>query len=179
MKKLILGILMGMSTTIAYSQAVNMADRDEYYFRVSFHYDGDYIDSVTVVPNIKVSNVNFSHRLYTQQPADNTIKWILEKDLNFDGIPDLMVYLGYIGYGGQGGDVYCGYIWNLEKKQFEYVETFSNLPDIELDTENETISVAYRADYSYYVKQTYKWVGKSLVLITDDSETVEDMETEE
>ena len=44
MKKLILGILMGMSTTIAYSQAVNMADRDEYYFRVSFHYDGDYID---------------------------------------------------------------------------------------------------------------------------------------
>jgi mannobiose 2-epimerase len=76
-------------------------------------------------------------------------------------------------------DILEKYIWNPEKKQFEYVETFSNLPDIELDTENETISVAYRADYSYYVKQTYKWVGKSLVLITDDSETVEDMETEE
>lgn len=179
MKKLIFGILMLIAPTIAYSQVANKADRDEYYFKVSFHYDGDYIDSVTVLSNIEDTDVNFSHRLITQQPADNTIKWILEKDLNFDSIPDLMVYMGYIGYGGQGGDVYCGYIWNPEKKQFEYVETFSNLPDIELDTENETISVAYRADYSNYVKQTYKWVGKSLVLITDDSETVEDMEAEE
>ena len=155
--------------------------REAYSFKTSFHFDEDspeLADSIIVdvlVDGVKTP-LNFSQRVFTpREPESAYTKWIDERDINFDGIPDLMVYLGYVGYGGQGGDVYSAYVWNPATRKFIHEEEFEMMPDPEFDAENKTISIAYRMDDTTFVRATYKWEGYKLKVVSQEEESIDDM----
>ena len=186
MKRLILSTIVLLFSVLC----IQAQGRDAYSFKISFHFDEDdkeLVDSITVdtyVEGVK-TYLNFSHRVFTLQYPDNpNIKWIDERDINFDGIPDLMVYLGYVGYGGQGGDVYSAYVysayvWNPETRKFIHEEEFEMIPDPEFDNDTKTIRIAYRMDDTTFVRATYKWDGYKLKVVSQEEESIDDMMSDE
>ena len=181
MKKLILSTIVLLVCVLG----IQAQGRNAYSFRTSFHFDEDspeLVDSITVdvlVDGVKTP-LNFSQRVFTpREPEDGYTKWIIERDINFDGIPDLMVYLGYVGYGGQGGDVYSAYVWNPTTRKFIQEEEFEMIPDPEFDNETKTISIAYRLDDTTFVRATYKWEGYKLKVVSHEEESMDDMMPDE
>lgn len=181
MKRLILSTIVLLFSVLC----IQAQGRDAYSFKTSFHFDEDdkeLVDSITVdtyVEGVK-TYLSFSHRVFTLQYPDNpNIKWIDERDINFDGIPDLMVYLGYVGYGGQGGDVYSAYVWNPETRKFIHEEEFEMIPDPEFDNDTKTIRIAYRMDDTTFVRATYKWDGYKLKVVSQEEESIDDMMPDE
>ena len=129
MKKLLFTAIMAL-LCLSSAQA---QDRSAYSFKVTPHInqEDELIDSITVdvlVDGVK-TYLDFSTTLFTPQSPDIDHQWIVERDINFDGIPDLMIFFGYIGYGGQGGDIYHGYVWDVKTRKFRLEENFSEIPD--------------------------------------------------
>ena len=156
MKQLLLTALLALSClTSAQAQ-----DRSAYSFKVTPHVnqEDELIDSITV--DVLVDGV----------------KTYLDFSINFDGIPDLMIFYGYIGYGGQGGDIYHGYVWDVKTRKFRLEENFSEIPDPQFDEVEKTIRADYRNDYSTFVHVVYKWVDGYLNLFTQSEEELEDPE---
>ena len=57
---------------------------------------------------------------------EETLNWIDEKDINFDGIPDLMVYLG-VTHNAQS--LYKAFVWNPITRQFYDVKEFQEIQE--------------------------------------------------
>ena len=155
-------------------------DRSAYSFKVTPHVnqEDELIDSITVdvlVDGVK-TYLDFSTTLFTPQSPDINHQWIVERDINFDGVPDLMIFYGYIGYGGQGGDIYHGYVWDVKTRKFRLEENFSEIPDPQFDETEKTIRADYRNDYSTFVHVVYKWVDGYLNLFTQSEEELEEPE---
>ena len=176
MKRLLLSAIVALLGVIS-AQA---QDRSAYSFKVTPHInqEDELIDSITVdvlVDGVK-TYLDFSTTLFTPQSPDIDHQWIVERDINFDGIPDLMIFFGYIGYGGQGGDIYHGYVWDVKTRKFRLEENFSEIPDPKFDETENTIRADYRNDYSTFVHVVYKWVDGYLNLFTMKEEELEDPE---
>ena len=159
--------------------------RSDYKFTATYHIDKeeDLVDSIHVVGKLKDGTVAFDEgvRLITMQEASSDRKWFEETDVNFDGIPDLLIYTGYWGFGGQGGDVYACYVWDEKNNKFIFVEDFDGIPDPDFDDKAKTISANYRAEYDLYVHAVYKWEGFKLKQVSYETEGIEDFygDTEE
>ena len=95
---------------------------------------------------------------------------IYEKDINFDGIPDLQVSLGYIS--GFGSEIFDAWIWNTHKQQFVNVEGYAEIPNPEIDVANRRIMSYDRHDDEMEVAE-YKWKDGMLVLTARHTEKVE------
>ena len=91
--------------------------------------------------------------------------WINDTvDINFDGIPDLEVYLGCYTR-GQVAELYAGYVWTPQQK-FEEVEEWKDLFNPEIHPEDKTVTANYRSDANERTYDTYKWTdGNKLELI--------------
>jgi hypothetical protein len=159
--------------------------RSDYTFTATYHIDKeeDLVDSIHVVGNLKDGTVAFDEgvRLITMQEASSDRKWFEETDVNFDGIPDLLIYTGYWGFGGQGGDIHTCYVWDEKNHRFVYVEDFTQIPDPSFEADTKTIRADYRAEYDLYVHAVYKWEGFKLKQVSYETEGIEDFygDTEE
>ena len=105
------------------------SERQQYRFECQFikAENGEY-DSI-VVKGYKDGKVAFEcrHQLIDYVPAEHAagMPWINDTvDINFDGIPDLEVYLGCYTR-GQVADLYAGYVWTPQQK-FEEVEEWKD-----------------------------------------------------
>ena len=159
MKRLILSTIVLLFSVLC----IQAQGRDAYSFKVTPHVnqEDELIDSITVdvlVDGVK-TYLDFSTTLFTPQSPDINHQWIVERDINFDGVPDLMIFYGYIGYG-----------------EFRLEENFSEIPDPQFDETEKTIRADYRNDYSTYVHVVYKWVDGYLNLFTQSEEELEDPE---
>ena len=139
MKRIILSTIVLLFSVLC----IQAQGRDAYSFKVTPHVnqEDELIDSITVdvlVDGVK-TYLDFSTTLFTPQSPDINHQWIVERDINFDGIPDLMIFYGYIGYGGQGGDIYHGYVWDVKTRKFRLEENFSEIPDPQFDETEKTI----------------------------------------
>ena len=86
--------------------------------------------------------------------------WINDTvDINFDGIPDLEVYLGCYTR-GQVAELYAGYVWTPQQK-FEEVEEWKDLFNPEIHPEDKTVTANYRSDANERTYDTYKWTDEN------------------
>lgn len=148
-------------------------NREEYTFKTTFGRDesGDYIDSIHVEgwARGQLTDFSYGHRLWVAQLPSKE-DWLKEEDINFDGIPDLMIFRGYVGYGGQGGDVFEAYVWDAEQRAFVYVEKFNSLPDPTFNAEEKIIKVDYRESLADVIHGIYTVRGHKLEELFFDTE---------
>ena len=99
---------------------------------------------------------------------EKNLEWITEDDINFDGIPDLVLYTG-LALHAQG--IYIGYVWNPVTLQFYRVEEYENLVDPQYDRTNKQIDTVIRdAGDVYY--ETYKWKNGKLKRVSSKKESL-------
>lgn len=103
-------------------------------------------------------------------------KWVNDKiDINFDGIPDLLIYLG-LNAVGRVSEFYDAYIWNVEGMYFEHVKGFDAIANPDIDTKAKTISSNYRSGANEMTEEIYKWKNGKLELSKSTKEKIIDDE---
>lgn len=102
---------------------------------------------------------------------------IEEEDINFDGIPDVVVCLGDFGV----GDSYFFYdalVWNNNDNCFEQVEEYSGIANPVIDTEKKMIVSEYTNLEGSTYREEYAWKDGKLTMIDSSSESNDDAEEE-
>lgn len=102
---------------------------------------------------------------------------IEEEDINFDGIPDVVVCLGDFGV----GDSYFFYdalVWNNNDNCFEQVEEYSGIANPVIDTEKKMIVSEYTNLEGNTYREEYAWKDGKLTMIDSSSESSDDAEEE-
>lgn len=90
-----------------------------------------------------------------------------KEDINFDGIPDLQIFLGYYT-NGRVEAVYAAYVWNRKSKRFERVEGFEDIVNPEVNAKAKTITSTARYSFNDLLVQTYAWKKGKLTLIKEE-----------
>ena len=99
---------------------------------------------------------------------------IKEPDINFDGIPDLLISLGSLN--GYGAFVYEGYVWNAGTHQFQLVSHFREIVNPEFDPNGQRIMSYNRKEKVIEVSE-WRWKGGLLVMTNRHTEDIEKYET--
>ena len=108
--------------------------------------------------------------MHSPSVACKTIKWVDDKtDLNFDGIPDLQVFLWYDPV-GQVAAQYMAYTWNVAGCYFEEVDEWDDLMNPEVHAATQTVTANYRDDAGNRIIKTYAWKEGKLKLIKEETE---------
>ncbi len=99
---------------------------------------------------------------------EKELSWVTEEDINFDGIPDLMVFLGLTIH---TQSVYKAFVWNPVTRQFYYVKEFEDIQEPDFDRKAKTItSVARDVDIVYV--DTYKWKNGILTNVSTKKQSL-------
>ena len=85
---------------------------------------------------------------------------IKEPDINFDGIPDLMISLGSLN--GIGDFIYEGYVWDSQTHRFRLIKHFRDIINPEIEPEKNRIMSYDRHDD---VIEVSEWSWKVGVLM--------------
>lgn len=124
--------------------------------------DSEWMNSISVTfeVNGKEHPLSFDEPLNgsVNSEMEEKLDWILEKDINFDGIPDLMVYLGVTQ---QAQSLYKAFVWNPVTRQFYEVEAFQEIEEPEFDSKAKTIT-SYARDAGTLYTDTYQWKNGKL-----------------
>ena len=143
--------------------------RQQYRFEHQFIMADDKNCDSIVVKGYQDGKVAFEcrHELvdYVSVESAADMEWINDTtDINFDGIPDLQIYLSCF-VRGQVAYLYAGYVWTPRQK-FEEVEEWKELFNPEVHPEDQTVTANYRSDANERTYDTYKWTdGNKLELI--------------
>ena len=91
----------------------------------------------------------------------NNIGTYSEEDINFDGYPDVDVYLGY--YGGFANNTqHEALLWDQEQHQFVYPDGYAGIGEPMLDAEKKYIFTTSSAGPDHRVTSYYRWHGHKL-----------------
>lgn len=157
--------------------------RDDFRFVASFtkNSDGQY-DWIMVkgyVGNDESSYFEQDHWLIEpldEDPSAEQEKWVNDKiDINFDGIPDLLIYLG-LNAVGRVSEFYDAYIWNTEGMYFENVKGFDGIANPDIDARTKSITSVYRSGANEITEEIYKWKNGKLELTKTSTEKISDDE---
>ena len=153
-------------------------ERDAWKFRYKLenkydeNRDSEWMDNihVTFEVNGKEHPLSFDEPLNgaVSRKMEETLKWIFEKDINFDGIPDLMVYLGLTHH---AQSVYKAFVWNPVTRLFYDVEAFQEIQEPVIDSEDKTITSHVR-DVGMLYTDTYKWKNGKLTKIASKKDSL-------
>ena len=89
---------------------------------------------------------------------EETINWVTEDDINFDGIPDVMVFLGN---SPRAQSLYKAFVWNPVTRQFYEIEAFEEIQEPDIDKRTKTITSNVRDVDGLYI-DVYKWKNGKL-----------------
>lgn len=110
--------------------------------------------------NDRYNPLSFEERLSGtfDRGQDEQIEWVSESDINFDGIPDVMVYLGLTP---SAQSLYKAFVWNPVTRQFYPVSAFDEIQEPFFDKEKKTITSTARSYTKVYIDM-YKWKNGKL-----------------
>lgn len=98
-----------------------------------------------------------------------------EEDINFDGIPDVLLYLGSFSINSPM-EYYAAFVWDEASQSFQEVETYAGLPNPVIDTEKQRIVSSYHDVSGAYNEDIYGWKDRTLNLIESHVEEAEEDE---
>ena len=134
--------------------------------------DGDWYHNISVdflKKGVKQPELSFTEDLCgaVNDEIKNALTWVTEDDINFDGIPDVMVY---IGTSTRAQSIYKVYVWNPQTRQFYYVESFEDIQEPDIDKKTKTITSCVRDVDGMYIEK-YKWKNGKLTQVSSKKET--------
>ena len=161
---------------------VTCTERENYRFDVSFGTDSEgYIGRISVKgytsqdeePEMEFEG-DLVERLDKAPSADEAARWVDDKtDINFDGIPDLMVFIGR-NCVGRVSEYYVAFVWNDEEKRFSLVLDFDRISTPVIHPDTKTITSTARTDAVEITTWTYAWVDGYLEIIDETTSTFGD-----
>ena len=94
------------------------------------------------------------------------VQWVKDtEDINFDGIPDLQIFLWYYTR-GQVAEKYAAYVWTHQNR-FEEVKQWADLSNPKIHPEDRTITEDYRSDINERTTNTYQWSDECELELTN------------
>ena len=96
--------------------------------------------------------------------------WVNDRqDINFDGIPDLQVFLGY-SEDDSPYDYWAAYVWDTKPQgHFVAVDGYSEIDSPLVDPATQTISSTVFSGPFELTVRTYAWEGGQLVLTKEET----------
>lgn len=145
--------------------------RDSYRFKASLSQPtggGEYNGIIVkgYIGNDNSPNFECEHELAASVDAAShkDVKWVNDKeDINFDGIPDLQIFLWFTAV-GQVANSYTAYVWTPQG-YFEEVKEWKELVNPQVQADSKTVAANYRSDANERTFETYKWKNGRLQLI--------------
>ena len=161
---------------------VTRTERENYRFEVSFGPDSEgYIGRIFVkayTPQSDEPAMEFERdlveRLAEAPSPEEAARWVNDTtDINFDGIPDLMVYIG-LNAVGRVSEYYDGFVWDDEEKCFAMVLDFDLISNPVIHPDTKTITSTARTDAVEITTWTYAWIDGHLEIIDETTSTFGD-----
>ena len=150
-------------------------NREDYSFKVRYEKDENGLYDVIVdcyANGVKTEPEIREYMNYTLDGENlDQFGFVTEEDINFDGIPDLIVNTGMTTH---AQNTQVAYVWNPVTLQFYRVEEFENLVEPDIDKEQKEIRTAVRDGYEYVYFETYKWVNGVLKQVSSKREKLFD-----
>ena len=148
--------------------ALTLPDRSAYTFHHSFTKDDNgWLQQIKVdvwangKPAEWVIENDLSGAFDDYQEAN--LQWVTEDDINFDGIPDLMIFTG-LGGRGNTQSLHDAWVWNPDTREFYKVEEFDMIQEPEIDSRKKEI-ISHIRDVDALYLETYKWKNGKLVKV--------------
>lgn len=163
-------------------ETVKAAGREDYRFNVSFGTDSEgYIGVIYVngyTPQSDSPAFAFEHelveRLAEMPGPEEAANYVDDKtDINFDGIPDLQIYIG-LNAVGRVSEYYAGYVWDDEDKCFAMVPGYDEISNPIVHPDTKTITSTVRTDAVEITTWTMAWEGGHLEIIDETTTTFGD-----
>ena len=162
--------------------AVKVAGREDYRFDVSFGPDSEgYIGRIFVkayTPQSDEPAMEFERdlveRLAEAPSPEEAARWVNDTtDINFDGIPDLQIYIG-LNAVGRVSEYFAGFVWDDEDKCFAMVPGYDEISNPIVHPDTKTITSTARTDIVEITTWTLAWEGGHLEIIDETTETFGD-----
>ena len=152
-------------------------NREDYSFKVRYEKDENDLYDVIVDCYVNGEKTSLEIREYMNYTLDgenlDKFGFVTEEDINFDGIPDLIVNTGMTTH---AQNTQVAYVWNPVTLQFYRVEAFENIVEPTFDAEKKEITTAVRDGYEYVYFETYKWKNGVLKQVSSKREKLFDDE---
>ena len=169
-------------TMAAPDERQGIPNREDHYFDVSFTKDSEgYIAEIVVTVYsslddnpVLVIGHELVERLDEVPSAEEAANYVDDKtDINFDGFPDLLVYIG-CNRVGRVSEFYAGYVWDDEDKCFAMVPGFDDISNPVVHPDTRTITSTARTDAVEITTWTLAWEGGHLEIIDETTKTFGD-----
>ena len=157
--------------------------REDYRFKVSFANDSEgYIGRIIVkgyTPQSDSPVTEYEYelveRLAELPSEEEAANYVDDKtDINFDGIPDLMIFIGR-NCVGRVSEYYAGYVWDHEDKCFAMVPGFDEISNPIVHADTKTITSTARTNAVEITTWTLAWEGGHLEIIDETTNTFGDI----
>ena len=149
--------------------------RDGYTFSTTFRKDeNDQCDALILTCQNGEKSQQFLCELIWPKSMDflGGAGEIEEEDINFDGIPDVQLYLGSFSIDSPL-EYYAAFVWDETSQSFQEIETYAGLPNPTIDAEKQRIVSAYRDISGAYNEEIYGWKDGTMTLIESHVEEAE------
>ncbi len=160
----------------AKAQNSKQYERKDFSFKITKEKNADgYVNIVNLSTYVGSQLINkYTYEVLSPLPEDMSeqIGHISEDDINFDGYPDISIYLGNIG-GGANNTQNEALLWNQALHSFVKAEVYNEIGEPQLDSKTKTIFTVTNS-YVDVTKTYYRWEGNKLVEYLSETAKIED-----
>lgn len=165
--RLFLQLLFCVVCLSSQAQSVRQYERDQFTFKTEKLKDANgeisHIRVSAYVGNDLVKEETYELVSSFSVEMAEHIGGVSEEDINFDGYPDVDIYLGYVG-GFSNNTQHEGWLWDQTSHCFVEAQGYGGIGEPMCDPERKYISTVLSAGPEHRVTSYYRWRGNELQL---------------